>query len=349
MVLTYKEGWLYFLGEKDFKTEETFSYVKIGKTNNDRPVSKRKNDHQTGNPRHIVEVSESIRTNFINALETHMHNRFATKRVSGEWFELDKKGIKNVVSEAKKVNALLDTVLTEGQAIKKIKESESNGNIISANKSIKANYQNYLSYKKKNVHYSLKKEIIRYKISELTVLHGGVKGVFEQYIPSKAIFDEEGFKKKHPALYKKYRKVEYPVTGRCIIIKGPTQANSYEKLYSKLKILKSKSKNPTKFRDKEIDRDSKLEALHQEWLELTEKEAQAKLHSEIFHLKLQHACKFNEKIENVCTWKRVSKEKISLDKKSLKKDKEKIYQKYMVPQSQTPTRRMIRGRPYSFE
>ena len=80
MVLTYKEGWLYFLGEKDFKTEETFSYVKIGKTNNDRPVSKRKNDHQTGNPRHIVEVSESIRTNFINALETYMHNRFATKK-----------------------------------------------------------------------------------------------------------------------------------------------------------------------------------------------------------------------------------------------------------------------------
>jgi len=119
-------------------------------------------------------------------------------------------------------------------------------------------------------------------------------------------------------------------------------------LDSKVKALKSKCKDPTKFKDKEIDRDSKLEALHQKWLELTEKEAQAKLHSEIFHLKLQHACKLNEKIENVCTWKRVSKERISLDKKSLKKDKEEIYQKFQVPQPQSPRRRMISGRPYSF-
>jgi len=37
MVLTYKEGWLYFLGEKDFKTEETFSYVKIGMTEDTSP------------------------------------------------------------------------------------------------------------------------------------------------------------------------------------------------------------------------------------------------------------------------------------------------------------------------
>ena len=349
MVLTYKEGWLYFLGEKDFKTEGTFSYVKMGKTNNDRPVSKRKNEHQTGNPRHIVEVSESIRTNFINALETYMHNRFATKRVSGEWFELDKKGIKSVVSEAKKVNALLDIVLTEGQAIKEIKESESNGKFINATKSINANYQKYLSYKKKDVHYSLKKDNIKYKINKLTALHSGVEGIFEQYITPRNKFDIEGFKKKHPVLYKEYHNVEYPVRGSFRITNNPTPGNSYEVLDSKVKALKSKCKDPTKFKDKEIDRDSKLEALHQKWLELTEMEAKSKLNSEIFCLKLQHACGLNEKIENICTWKRVSKENITVDTKSLKKDKEKIYQKYMVPQSQTPTRRMIRGRPYSFD
>jgi len=350
MALKYKEGWLYFLGEKDFKSGETFSYVKIGKTNNGRPVSERMDDHQTGNPRHIVEVSESIRTNFINALEIYLHNRFATKRVSGEWFELDEKGIKKVVSEANKVNLLLDTVLKEGQAIKEIKESESNGNIISANKSIKTNYQSYLSYKKKSIHYSLKKEIIRYKISELTALHAGVQGVFKQYMTPRNKFDDEGFKKKHPALYKKYRKVEYPLKNpKFIIVNNPTKANSYEKLYSEFKILESNSKKHTKFQDKTIDRDSNFEALHQDWLELTEKESQSQLHSDIYYLKLQYACKLNEKIDNVCTWKRVQEEKISIDKIALKKDNEKIHQKFMVPHSVSLTRTMIAGRPYSFE
>ncbi len=348
MALTYKEGWLYFLGETDFKTGETFSYVKIGKTNNDRPVSKRKNDHQTGNPRHIVEVSDSIRTNFINALETYMHNKFATKRVSGEWFLLNKKEIESVVSESNRVNALLDAVLAEGRAIKEIKESESNGNIISATKSIKADYQKYLSYKKENVLYSLNKDIIKYKINELTALHRGVKGIFEQYIAPRNAFDEEGFEKKHPALYKKYRKVEAPVRGSFRITKNPTRGNSYEKLYSKFKTSKSKSENATKFRDKEIDRDSKFEALHQEWLELTEKEAHVQLRSDICYLKLQHACGLNEEIEDICKWKRVSKEKVGVDKKLLKRDEKEIYEKFMVPQSKTPTRNMIRGRPYSF-
>ena len=39
MALKNKEGWLYFLGEIDFKTGERYQYVKIGKTDYDRPVS----------------------------------------------------------------------------------------------------------------------------------------------------------------------------------------------------------------------------------------------------------------------------------------------------------------------
>ena len=124
--------------------------------------------------------------------------------------------------------------------------------------------------------------------------------------------------------------VEYPVRGGFRIVDSPTPTNSYEKLYSKLKILKSNLKVPTKFRDKEINRDSNLQSLHQKWLQLTEKEARVKLHSEICHLKLQYACKLNETVERICTWKRAKVEKVKTDTKSLKRDKEKIYQKFMT-------------------
>lgn len=346
MVLTNKGGWLYFLGETDFKTDETYSYVKIGKTNYDRPVSKRKNDHQTGNPRHIVEVAKNIRTNFIDTLETYMHNRFATKRVHGEWFLLDKKELEKVVSEANRVNTLLDTVLTEAQAVKEISKSESNGNIFSATGSINVDYQEFLAYEKERVLHSLNKDNIKFKIIELTALHSGVRGISEQSIVSRNKFDEEEFGKAHQDIYSKYVKVKEQLSGNFTIIKKPTAANSYKDLNSELNAAKDKFKNIAKFRDKKVDRDSKFESLHQEWLELTENEAQAQLLSEIYSLKLKHACGLNESIENICKWKRVSKEKETLDKKSLEADEKELYNKFMVLQSDYPKCVIIRGHPY---
>ena len=58
---------------------------------------------------------------------------------------------------------------------------------------------------------------------------------------------------------------------------------------------------------------------------MTENEAQAQLLSEIYSLKLKHACGLNESIENICKWKRVSKEKETLDKKSLEADEKELY------------------------
>ena len=62
MAAKLKPGWLYFLGEEDYTTGIHSPYVKIGKTDYDKPVSERIREHETGNPRRVLEVAPSIRT-----------------------------------------------------------------------------------------------------------------------------------------------------------------------------------------------------------------------------------------------------------------------------------------------
>ena len=347
MALTHKEGWLYFLGEKDFKTGNTFSYVKVGKTDYDRPVSQRKNDHQTGNPRHIVEVAESIRTNFIDTLETYMHNRFSTYRVHGEWFLLDKKKLTEVVEEANRVNALLDTVLTEAKEIDELKYLESNGKVSSSNDLIDEIYREFLVHEEETVLHQLEREITKYKIVKLASSHGGVRNISEQSIISKSKkFDKKSFEISHPDIFTKYILEKEGISASFTIVNKPTASKLDKETNNKIKVAKANFRDIKVFNRDYLERDPTLESLHLKWLESNEKEAESNLLSEIFGLKLKHACGKNDSIDNICKWKRVLKVSQSFDSKSFKKEQEELYNKFLIPQASYPRCVIIRSRPY---
>lgn len=336
MALTNKEGWLYFLGEIDFKTGEKFGYVKIGKTDYDRPVSDRSSDHQTGNPRHIVEVADSIRTNFIDNLETYMHHRFATKRVHGEWFQLSDYDLAEAVKEANRVNDLLNTVLTDSQEVSEMSKSESNGKTIAANKTVLADYQEFVANEKQRALHKLNQEIVAAKMRNLTSSFGGLDEVSVLSLVARPLkFNKADFEKDHPTIVAKYMKTEEKMARNFSISNKPSAAKTYPEINQDFKELKEKYEDISSVKDSLVSRDSTIESLHQEWLELHESEAEVMILSEIFSLKLQHACGENEAIEDVCKWKRQVQEKTSLDTTALKEGEPTLYASYQVTQSPT--------------
>ena len=101
MAIKVKSGFIYFLREQDVLTGDTFDYVKIGKTDYDRPVSDRIDDHQTGNPRMILD-HESFQVSSIDTVETHLHHAFAEYRILGEWFRMDESTLQEAIKEGEK-------------------------------------------------------------------------------------------------------------------------------------------------------------------------------------------------------------------------------------------------------
>ena len=334
MALTNKAGWLYFLGETDFKTGESFGYVKIGKTDHDRPVAARMNDHQTGNPRDIIEVVPSIRTHFIDDLETYMHHRFATKRVHGEWFHLDQAELDEVVEEAIRVNELLNTVQPEASELIDLKDVESNGKLVEPTPQNKSDYENFIKFEKERVLCKLNQDICTVKLRALTLDNGGIEDIStHSTVNRNPTFDKDSFTKAHPEITEKYMVTETKLSRGYKITGKPTAVNAFATTNEQCKAAKAKLPEVKSVKESMVNRSATVETLHKEWLELHEAESKARIEAEIYSLKLQHSCGVNEGIEGICAWKRIMKESTRLDATALKNAESNLYESFLVPQS----------------
>lgn len=74
---------------------------KIGITT--RTTLKRKKNLQTGNPEQITVVCE-FKSKWFRKIETSLHRRYGTKRLKGEWFDLEKEDTQNFISECQSMH-----------------------------------------------------------------------------------------------------------------------------------------------------------------------------------------------------------------------------------------------------
>ena len=84
-------GEIYFIAEESSVSAPPVR-VKIGlvrESANSRDSRDRLLDHQTGNPRNLV-LLEAIKTARVSQVENSLHQRYASQRGIGEWFELTK-------------------------------------------------------------------------------------------------------------------------------------------------------------------------------------------------------------------------------------------------------------------
>lgn len=89
---------------------EEWSQFKIGETKNSNV---RKKTLQTGNGSEltIVKTFESIH---YKKVERWMHKKYASKRLSGEWFALDDDDIRNFTSDCQKAHDTYEFLIDSG-------------------------------------------------------------------------------------------------------------------------------------------------------------------------------------------------------------------------------------------
>ena len=92
-------GEIYFLREIDVLSGEKSPYVKIGLVELSRESSKRKKEHQTGNPRDLVLVSH-FKTECVRAVEKYLHWHYIEYGVRGEWFKFSDETLGGVIKYA---------------------------------------------------------------------------------------------------------------------------------------------------------------------------------------------------------------------------------------------------------
>lgn len=83
-----------------YVVREEYGTVKIGKTIS---LLRRFATIDTQIP-YKIELLLSIETNDIHSLEAHLHQRFASKRVKGEWFRLTDQDIKDLLRQYGKID-----------------------------------------------------------------------------------------------------------------------------------------------------------------------------------------------------------------------------------------------------
>ncbi len=121
-------GEIYFIAEEPSLTTPTVR-VKIGlvrESRKNRDSQDRLLDHQTGNPRSLVLV-EVIKTARVSHVENSLHQRYASRRGIGEWFELTKVELDSAIAECSDLAAQQSAhlhVIQQAEALKHATRSD---------------------------------------------------------------------------------------------------------------------------------------------------------------------------------------------------------------------------------
>tara|TARA_R110000772_G_scaffold184082_4_gene295187 strand:- start:84 stop:398 length:315 start_codon:yes stop_codon:yes gene_type:complete len=84
---------------------------KIGVTS--RGVEKRIKQLQTGNSERI-EVIQTFPSVFNRKIESSLHRKYETKRLEGEWFQLDNEDVDKFINECQKIHNVFEMLTKSG-------------------------------------------------------------------------------------------------------------------------------------------------------------------------------------------------------------------------------------------
>lgn len=322
-------GELYVISEKDVTSGEHTNYYKCGivREGSERGTRDRLLEHQTGNPRRLF-VVETFNTPSVEFVETSIHHRWASKRVSGEWFKLDKPelqallvSINNFVSEVSgHVSAF-----AEAEALKR---SESNGVLLEPNEVARQWFNHYHKYKAvidKCEETVTSYQNLLYEAVETGVDVSAVAKTQKRAAPKK--FDEDLFASRFPEIYRTY-------TTRHVDIQGSFRITPSKEKTSYLDVLPSEQANLIHALDELLATgDTSLDiafSIHDKHLALLEIRNYASWQCEIARAGLQILTGQHDGIESIASWKRRPKEKINFDRAGAQKEFPTEYESCIV-------------------
>ena len=346
MALSLKQGWLYFLGEEDYQTGTRSHFVKIGITAGDRPVSQRMDDHQTGNPRRITEL-HSIRTPFVDYLETHLHHRFAPSRVHGEWFGLNARGLTAVIDEANKVNDEMLAVAAKAKRAEDMSAKPSDGATKKASDRAKKLHAHYVAVESERARLTLEQALIAMELRRLTSDSAGISGITVQSMtdPNPKL-DAGALAAARPSLYQKFVTEKKSFSTSFTIKDKPTPAKAHKGLKEQVDKAREQLAAVPSAKADEKRRSASSRNLHAEWLLMHSKIAEVEFTASRLELEIKSICGTAEGIEGICTWKRGNKVSKAFDSAGFKKAHPRIWARFAkVPNPQVRLR-FLAYRPY---
>lgn len=310
-------GELYFIGEKDPRTQQDTGFVKVGivRDKENRNSGDRAKEHQTGNPR-LLHVVSAITTPIVERVETTLHGMFATLRLSGEWFfftpEQQAAAIAAAVqlgNEAKAAEAVLaraeelKKIISDAQVIAATSElTEANATIVALRSQLKAAT-------------ALQKSIGT--CFEAAAARGVDLGRFFTSQEKKATdrFSETDFKAKYPDLWEQYQAMTPSFSGSFLVTDPKATRPDPFVLNPQLAALVAQGEQYIALLN---DTDAGAEELHQVYLESLSIAAPIEWQIMVAEDAVKSAIGTASEVDGLFKWNRTMTEKQSLNKDALK-------------------------------
>jgi len=347
ITMTLKAGELYFIGELDHRTQKTTPFVKIGivKEHEVRDTSKRLKEHQTGNPRQIVELAVLATPN-VERVETTMHGLYAPYGVGGEWFERSGDDLTATIRHAGELVTTMrgaEAALNEAERLVKV---ESAGDPLTPDSTTLDQHRRLLEFKAVESAIDQAGKAVRSALAQAHSQGLAVdRFVSVQIKQSAAAFDKERFEREHPEVYAQFLADKQRMAQRFNTVSDKGLDVSLQRLAPVVAALVG-----------EIDaavhsagaRDESAASLHQHYLQLLVEQASVDLEIELLTAVLKATCGEFPGIAGVCTWKRQSKTETKLDESALKREHSDLYASYLAAKPPTTAIVVARNRGYAW-
>lgn len=299
---TYQDGEIYFIRELDYKTGKPSPFVKIGlvRYKENRDSFGRLSEHQTGNPRKLdLSKEHVIKTQAVDLLEAQLHRQFATKRISGEWFEFQNDAeidaaVKTAQDLAKEVTKRLP-IFQKAQDLEiiestKLEMKDATDEHLALARTLAISKAKIASCKQLT---DQAKELLDKAYSEGADISDAAKTTVKTYKP---VFLEELFQEKHPELWEKYqgevRKWQHSFLNKYKLSEGDLGAE-FESEVERIKATLA-----------EVERTGDYGPLVDVNLTLTNMNGIAEWEAKLAEAELKIAVGKSDGITGVCTWKR---------------------------------------------
>ena len=349
-----KEGYLYFIRERDHLTDEIGPYVKIGLTRDVRPVAERISDHKTGNPRD--EYSEyDLHVPMVDHLEKYLHHYFADQRISGEWFLMSTDEVLNeAVPVAQKVAA--EQAITKPGLLNLdlLKTSQSNGKTRKATPHETALHEKYIEADKAIKNAKAEMKILDSSLRSMVGNANGIERVLIlQQKTQSDVFDQDGFTSElSEELLKLCQSTSMTGNGNPSIISKIGLKTFDKELDEKVKL--AAKNHPTKFplsnkKNQSRAIDDNIKATHMEFLR--SKRAIKTLEWEMrqIEVELANSLASDDEIEGIIRWQRSQpEEQTGFSRAEAKKHFPELFAKHCTPRPDHIAVKIAEGHPYHF-
>ena len=343
--MAHMAGELYVIGEVDPVTGKDAPFVKIGivRDSDTRNTTQRVSEHQTGNPRKLI-VHGVVKSSMVERLETAMHDTLAPLRISGEWFNLDRKGVTWALEHAKALSRQVNRIDKHLETAELVKSTVSNGNVLAS------------TSRERGLHRTLIEADVRIKAGEraekavrdaLIAANDRKVDVAAHLIITPKIgttsFDDELFKASHPRLWQRYQVETQLVRGRFT----PSSAGKKELDLAVLDSDLAELVAEIEAMAEEFGRRGrKPKPLHTLFLTLVAAQAPIKWQRMLVEAELRAACGIADGITDVCTWTRKSVQQQKLDTAALKRDHPAKWEQFLVTKPGTTSYSVVKDNNY---